>query len=50
NLVGFGALGLCLALLYQQMMQKHNAHGAVAAASDGGHVAVYDDNDDDLDA
>ncbi|WEY91203.1 PTS fructose transporter subunit IIC [Bacillus subtilis] len=50
NLVGFGALGLCLALLYQQVMQKQSAHGAVAAASDSGSVAVYDDDDDDLDA
>ncbi len=30
-------------------MQKQSAHGAVAAASDSGSVAVYDD-DDDLDA
>ncbi|TWM55547.1 PTS system mannose-specific EIIC component [Bacillus licheniformis] len=48
NLVGFGALGLCLAFLYQQVMQKNHAQGAVAAASDGS-MAAYDD-DDDLDA
>lgn len=47
NLVGFGALGLCLAILYQQVMQKNNLQPAAAQAAVG-HTTVYDD--DDLDA
>ncbi|MCM2535113.1 PTS mannose/fructose/sorbose transporter subunit IIC [Neobacillus pocheonensis] len=47
NLVGFGALGLCLALLYQQVMQKNNLQPA-ASQSAAGHTADWDD--DDLDA
>jgi PTS system mannose-specific IIC component/fructose-specific PTS system IIC component len=54
NLVGFGALGLCLAFLYQQVMQKNQpkptAVAAVAAAVaplGTNNVVIYDD---DLDA
>jgi PTS system mannose-specific IIC component/fructose-specific PTS system IIC component len=47
NLVGFGALGLCLALLYQQVMQKNNLQPASAQAA-AGHSSNFDD--DDLDA
>ncbi|MDR7002667.1 PTS mannose/fructose/sorbose transporter subunit IIC [Neobacillus niacini] len=47
NLVGFGALGLCLAILYQQVMQKNNLQPA-AAQTAVGRTTVYDD--DDLDA
>ncbi|MEH7108782.1 PTS mannose/fructose/sorbose transporter subunit IIC [Bacillus sp. JJ1764] len=47
NLVGFGALGLCLALLYQQVMQRNNLQPAASQAA-AGQAAVYDD--DDLDA
>ncbi|MDA7027726.1 PTS mannose/fructose/sorbose transporter subunit IIC [Bacillus sp. CLL-7-23] len=46
NLVGFGALGLCLALLYQQVMQKNQGQQAVPATA--GHNTL--DDDDDLDA
>lgn len=48
NLVGFGALGLCLALLYQQMMQRNQMQTAGVPAATS-NERVYDD-DDDLDA
>jgi PTS system mannose-specific IIC component/fructose-specific PTS system IIC component len=47
NLVGFGALGLCLALLYQQVMQKNNLQPETSQVA-AGHTADW--NDDDLDA
>ncbi|MDR4945183.1 PTS mannose/fructose/sorbose transporter subunit IIC [Neobacillus cucumis] len=47
NLVGFGALGLCLALLYQQVMQRNNLQPAATQVAVG-HTNAYDD--DDLDA
>lgn len=55
NLVGFGGLGLCLALLYVQL--KYNvlekltpASTAVSVNSASNAAVVDDDLDDDLDA
>lgn len=51
NLVGFGGLGLCLALLFIQL--KYNVIGQnapVAAANTGSSTGFNDDLDDDLDA
>ena len=50
NLVGFGALGLCLALLYQQVMQQRNQMQPAGVPAATGSEQVYDDDDDDLDA
>ncbi len=50
NLVGFGALGLCLALLYQQVMQQRNQMQPAGIPAATGSEQVYDDDDDDLDA
>lgn len=44
NLVGFGALGLCLALLYQQVMQKRQSEPAAVPAA-AGMSNIYDDDD-----
>ena len=49
NLVGFGGLGLCLALLFIHL--KYNVvKGAAPVAATGVPAASYDDLDDDLDA
>lgn len=47
NLVGFGGLGLCLAILYLQLKYRNEGTVQPAAASSAG--SIDDDLDDDLD-
>lgn len=50
NLVGFGGLGLCLALIFIQLKYNGNSNQPAIAAASVGTSAIDDDLDDDLDA